>query len=143
MALWTIFNSHVAITGLGPLYGMSPDLSGFLAAYAVIFDGDPILGQWSIGGPMPNVIGGVVGYNPQGISYSHNKYEGDGSPTRPDLYQYGNNYKVVISQFQQLVDIAQAAGTDNYNVEILTQFNEQRVEQQIASNPYFFSGTPF
>ena len=37
------------IVGLGSLYGMSVDLAGFLAAYAIIFDGDPVLGTWSIG----------------------------------------------------------------------------------------------
>lgn len=37
------------ITGLGALYGMSPDLAGFLAAYGIIFDGDIVEGTWSIG----------------------------------------------------------------------------------------------
>ena len=42
------------VTGLGQAYGMTPDLSGFLAAFAIIFNGDPVLGTWSIGGPPPN-----------------------------------------------------------------------------------------
>lgn len=49
-------------------------------------DGD--LTSWSIGGPPPNSLLGSIGFlgAPQGLSGSHNKYEGDGSPTRPDLY---------------------------------------------------------
>lgn len=58
----------LAITGLGELYNMSPDLAGFLAAYAVVFDGDVITQTWSIGGPPPyNSIGGLL-TPPQGIS---------------------------------------------------------------------------
>jgi hypothetical protein len=53
-------------------------------------DGD--LTKWSIGGPPPQSllsgIGSGIGLlgTPQGLSGSHNKYEGDASPTRPDLY---------------------------------------------------------
>lgn len=62
------------ITGLGQAYSMSADLAGFLAAYAVAFDGDLVTQSWSIGGPntaapVSNLLG-----KPQGISYSHNKY---------------------------------------------------------------------
>lgn len=44
------------IDGLGEAYGMSVDLAGFLAAYAIIFDGDPLSGTWSIGGPLPQLL---------------------------------------------------------------------------------------
>jgi hypothetical protein len=73
-----------AIEGLGALYAMSAELSGFLAAYAIAFDGDPLTQSWSIGGPP----GGVLS-NPQGISWSHNKYEGDTSIGRCDAYLNG------------------------------------------------------
>lgn len=65
---------------------MGKDLGGFLALYGALIDGD--LTKWSIGGPTPNVPGtlGLLG-QPQGISGSHNKYESDVSPTRPDLYE--------------------------------------------------------
>jgi hypothetical protein len=65
---------------------MGTDLAAFLALYGAIFDGD--LTQWSIGGPSiaaPATLG-LLG-TPQGLSGSHNRYEGDASPTRPDLYQ--------------------------------------------------------
>jgi hypothetical protein len=67
---------------------MGLDLAGFLAVYGAVFDGD--LTSWSIGGPpsasLLSVTAGLLG-TPQGISGSHNKYESDASPTRPDLYE--------------------------------------------------------
>ncbi len=62
------------------------DLAEFLAVYGAIFDGDLI--SYSIGGPVNGLLnlGGLLGA-PQGLSGSHNKYEGDVSPTRGDLYQ--------------------------------------------------------
>lgn len=67
---------------------MGYDLGGFLSFYGAIADGDGT--QWSIGGPTPQVgslFGLIGGGVPQGISGSHNKYEGDVSPTRGDLYE--------------------------------------------------------
>ena len=70
---------------------MGTDLATFLAVYGAIFDGD--LTSWSIGGPPPaGLLGSLLGSvgllgTPQGISGSHNKYEADVSPTRPDLYE--------------------------------------------------------
>jgi hypothetical protein len=69
------------------VFGMGLDLATFLAVYGAIFDGD--LTSWSIGGPPPPSLLSSVGLlgTPQGISGSHNKYEADVSPTRPDLYE--------------------------------------------------------
>jgi hypothetical protein len=61
---------------------MGVDFSGFLAAYAVVVDGDVLSTTWSIGGPYPGSVLNSLGGQPQGISYSHNKYEGDASATR-------------------------------------------------------------
>jgi hypothetical protein len=66
---------------------MGTDLAAFLAVYGAVFDGD--LTSWSIGGPPTSGLLNLVGFlgTPQGISGSHNKYEADVSPTRPDLYE--------------------------------------------------------
>jgi hypothetical protein len=67
---------------------MGKDLGGFLSVYGAVFDGD--LTSWSIGGPPPaTLLNSAAGLltTPQGISGSHNKYESDVSPTRPDLYE--------------------------------------------------------
>lgn len=68
------------------VFNMGVDLATILAVYGAVMDGD--LTKWSIGGPDSRVGGGVLGLlgTPQGISGSHNKYEGDNSPTRGDLY---------------------------------------------------------
>ena len=64
-----------------------PDLAFFLATLGSVQAGDG--NYFSIGGP-PNqslpVAGGLLG-QPQGISNSHNRFEGDASPARGDLYQ--------------------------------------------------------
>lgn len=74
--LETIAHTHV-------LKGV--DLATVLAIYGAVFDGD--LKSYSIGGPTPTLpLLGLLG-SPQGLSGSHNKYEGDVSPTRGDLYQ--------------------------------------------------------
>lgn len=71
------------ITGLGQAYGMSVDLAGVLGAYAIAIDGDLVSLTWSIGGPQATL--GALD-NGQGISWSHNKYEGDTSISRCDAY---------------------------------------------------------
>lgn len=65
---------------------MGLDLSAFLGVYGAVFDGD--LTSWSIGGEPPGGLLSGIGLlgKPQGLSGSHNKYESDASPTRPDLY---------------------------------------------------------
>jgi len=70
---------------------MGLDLAAFLAVYEVVIDGDGL--EWSIGRPTLSVGLRV----PQGIPRSHNKYESDASPTRGDLYEYGDDYKLVMS----------------------------------------------
>lgn len=131
------------INGTYTVFGMGKDLGGFLAVYGALIDGNGA--AWSIGGPstqlaaLPNI--GLLS-TPQGISGSHNKYEADVSPTRPDLYEYGNDYKVITSQFKQLYDMQPNAATANYDLSVLTPFRAARFQQSIDNNPYFFNG-PF
>lgn len=75
------------ITGLEAAFGMGPGLSGFLGAYAILMNGDPLLQTWSIGGaPASNPLtSGLLG-QAQGISNAHNTYESDMSIGRPDAY---------------------------------------------------------
>jgi hypothetical protein len=71
----------------GSVFGMGTDLATFLAVYGAVMDGDLV--SWSIGGPPTSSLLSSIGLlgQPQGISGSHNKYESDASPTRPDLYE--------------------------------------------------------
>ncbi|KAH7346800.1 Chloroperoxidase [Rhexocercosporidium sp. MPI-PUGE-AT-0058] len=75
------------VSGLQALYNMQPALAIALSAYAVATDGNVLEGVWSIGGPLPKdyLVDGRLGTG-QGLSYSHNAYEGDSSIGRNDIY---------------------------------------------------------
>jgi hypothetical protein len=116
---------------------MGPTLSTFLSVLGGTLDGNLL--NWSIGGTPSLTQGGATGILGNGLIGSHNKYEADASPTRPDLYQAGNNYKTVTSQFQALIDYSPGGVV---TLESLTEFRSHRFDTQKATNPYFFNG-PF
>ncbi|KAK5629989.1 hypothetical protein RRF57_005704 [Xylaria bambusicola] len=126
---------HEIVSGSMDVFGMGADLATFLAIYGAVFDGD--LTSFSIGGPPPSLLdlGNLLG-GPQGLSGSHNKYEGDASPVYGDLYQYGNNLPQV-SQFTSLYELGRANG-DSVDLGVLEKYRVQRFEQSVANNPYFF-----
>lgn len=68
---------------------MGLDLAAVLSAYGAFFDG--VGTGWSIGGQQHIGIGG-----------SRGNYETDSSPTRGNLYQYGSNTDLVMSQFKEV-----------------------------------------
>ncbi|KAI1369416.1 hypothetical protein F5Y08DRAFT_325422 [Xylaria arbuscula] len=127
------------VKGSMDVFGMGTDLATFLAIYGAVFDGD--LTSFSIGGPPTSLLGlGNLLIAPQGLSGSHNKYEGDVSPIFGDLYQYGNNLPQA-SQFKTLYELGQENG-DSVDLDILEQYRIQRFNQSVAENPYFFNA-PF
>ncbi|KXL42991.1 hypothetical protein M433DRAFT_156311 [Acidomyces richmondensis BFW] len=111
------------------VFGMGIDLATFLAVYGAVVDGT--LTSWSIDGGEHTGIGG-----------SHNNYEGDNSPLKSDLNQYGSNQKLILEQFQTLYDLQPDASTANYNLEVLREFRGTRFQQSISENPYYVYG-PF
>ncbi|KAK5092798.1 hypothetical protein LTR70_005114 [Exophiala xenobiotica] len=131
------------IEATNQVFGMCLDLATFLSTYGAVLDGD--LTSWSIGGPPgdASLLAGLLS-QPQGISGSHNKYETDGSPTRGDPYQYGNDFLVQLSRFKALYDKQSGVPNDaaNYNLDILNNFRAERLAQSKAENPSFFSA-PF
>lgn len=76
-----------------------------------------------------------------GTAGSHNKYESDASPSRGDLYLYGDDFTMQMSQYQRLYDMGIANG-DNIDLELLNTFRSERFDHSVANNPYFFNG-PF
>lgn len=118
------------ITATETGFGMAQDLGGFLAIYGAIVDG--YLTGWSINGG-PHI----------GIGGSHNNYEGDSSPLKSDLNQYGNNGLLVRDQFYSLYNRQPDAATANYNLEVLRDFRKERYYESIAKNPYFSCESPF
>ncbi|PPJ50228.1 hypothetical protein CBER1_07209 [Cercospora berteroae] len=117
--------------------GMGPILAAFLAVLGASIDGDGT--SWSIHGTPPLGVGGPLARFGNGLSGSHNKYESDASPTRFDLYQSGNNFKININQFQELINFSPSGFVD---LNSLTAFRSKRFDDQIANNPFFFNG-PF
>lgn len=112
-------------------------------------DGNPLSLNpgWSIGGPPTqgqNLLGNLFGIlgAPQGLIGSHNKYEGDTSPTRGDLFVYGNSWKVQINQFQEMFDLQPDKATANYDIGVMSQLRQMTFERSVNTNPYFFYG-PF
>lgn len=76
----SIVSLEETVSGLGALYQMSPELAAALAAYAIALDGNVLEGVWSIGGPLPpDLLSDSLLGTGQGLSYSHNNYEGDAS----------------------------------------------------------------
>ena len=131
------------IDGTFAVFGMAQDLSGFLAVYGAIFDGN--LQGYSIGGPTAElpVLSGLLG-TPTGLSGSHNKYENDASPIRGDLYLFGNDYENQVQYFQQFFDTQAGVpdGQENFGLDQILDFRYTRFHDSINNNPYFFNG-PF
>ncbi|TGO28895.1 hypothetical protein BPAE_0021g00180 [Botrytis paeoniae] len=133
------------IDGTNRAYGMSLDLGTFLAVFGAVFDGNLL--SWSIGGPTPKVglpLGNLLGLTgtPRGISGSHNKYESDTSPTRPDLWLAGQSYNLEVPLFQKYYDaLVEGIGADEQYQNLL-DFRIDRFNNSITTNPYFFS-SPF
>ena len=64
------------------IYGIDFTFGLFLSVYATLMDGDPILQTFSIGKAPPSLLRLNVLGSGDGLSGSHNKFEGDASPTR-------------------------------------------------------------
>lgn len=127
------------MAGLGSAFGMGAGLSGFLAAYAIIMTGDPVLQTWSIGGaPATGALTKSLLGQPQGISYAHNTYESDMSIGRPDAYtNNGDAHSLDTSRFSS----AYATGMDDdrYTLDGLAQDFLAKGKSSVDLNPYFFS----
>jgi hypothetical protein len=93
--------------------------------------------SFSIGGPDSRVSTlGLLG-QPQGLSGSHNKFEGDASPTRRDLYVTGNNIDLDVQRFQDLYDLGKEK--DSYELQLLTDQRYALHQASIHENPYYFN----
>ncbi|QIW98310.1 hypothetical protein AMS68_003828 [Peltaster fructicola] len=130
------------VSGLGALYNLGPRISAVLAAYAVAVDGNVAEGVWSIGGPLPkdDLTGALLGTG-QGLSYSHNNYEGDSSIGRGDAYiNAGDAHSLNVTRFTDVYNIAVADGTDRYTLDKFRAKFEAAQDESIANNPYYFTG---
>ena len=128
---------------------MSPELAAALAAYAIAIDGNIVEGVWSIGGPLPQIglpiVGGLIG-NGQGLSYSHNNYEGDGSIARDDAYtNHGDAHSLNLTKFEGVYavggdDLSEEGRGQRYTLDKFRARFQQVQDTAIAENPYYFTG---
>ncbi|KAI9890494.1 MAG: hypothetical protein M1814_003978 [Vezdaea aestivalis] len=143
---WASLTQYVEATNR--VFGMGIDLATFLSTYSLVIDGNPlgIPPGWSMGGPVPGLGGGLLSGllgQPKGLTGSHNKQETDASPTHGDLYAFnGNNYDVQLPFFTALYDLQKTAAVPNYNLDVLFQHRQNRLDHSKATNPNFFYG-PF
>ncbi|KAJ3921573.1 hypothetical protein F5877DRAFT_64818 [Lentinula edodes] len=125
------------VNGSYTAFGMGRDLALSLAVYSTVMDGDITFLSFSIGeGDKP-----ILSQN--GLTGSHNNFEADASPIKGDLFQYGNNHDVQMSQFVQLYNLQSNVSDPsqvNYDIDVLTTFRLARFQQSIDNNPYFFNG---
>lgn len=126
---------------------MAPELAAALAAYAIAVDGNIVEAVWSVGGPLPAdpIVGGLIGTG-QGLSYSHNNYEGDGSIARYDAYtNHGDAHSLDVDKFENVYAVG---GNDKsvdgfgqrYTLDKFRQRLQQVQDDAIADNPYYFTG---
>lgn len=125
---------------------MALDLATFLAVFGTIFDGNPIslTPGYSIGGVSSraqNILGNGLGLlgEPQGLIGSHNKYESDTSPTRGDMYVFGEAYTVQVPFAEEYLAAIpeQPVGADQL-YEDLFPFRQKRFNDSLYGNPDFF-----
>lgn len=92
-----------AINGTYSGLGMGKDIASMAAAYAIVMDGDVLSQSFSIGGPYPGVVSNLLkGKQPAGLSYSHNRFESDGSMTRGDAYLNGGDaHSLQVAKFER------------------------------------------
>ncbi|WPH01851.1 Hypothetical protein R9X50_00470500 [Acrodontium crateriforme] len=131
------------VAGLGALYNLGPTLTTALAVYAVLITGNPLEGVWSIGGPLPTdpLTSALLG-NGQGLSYSHNNYEGDASIGRNDIYLGGGDaHSLNVTKFEHAYSVG--GDEDRYTMDKFRQHFGSVQQESIATNPYYFSGGAF
>ncbi|CAF9909710.1 MAG: hypothetical protein GOMPHAMPRED_006846 [Gomphillus americanus] len=135
------------VSGLGAAYNLGPVVTAALAAYAIALDGNVAEGVWSIGGPLPAdlLVGGLLGTG-QGLSYSHNNYEGDASIGRNDAYtNHGDAHSLNITKFERVYavggnDQSVDGRAQRYTLDKFRARFQEVQEESIANNPYFFTG---
>ncbi|KAJ5585785.1 hypothetical protein N7450_005572 [Penicillium hetheringtonii] len=132
--------------GLNKLYNLGIELGIFLAAYAVVTNGDLKDGTFSIGGPHSDTLVPNLG-NGRGLSYSHNSFEGDASFGRPDAFtNHGDAHSLSVERFEAAYatggnDTSEHGLDQRYTLDKFRAHYQEVQEYSIKTNPYYFTGT--
>ncbi|CAE6412122.1 unnamed protein product [Rhizoctonia solani] len=157
-----VTNLLEAATVCNKIFGMGIDISTALSAIATVLDGNPVTTKWSIGGSPGGLVLPPLLSAPQGLSGSHNKYEGDSSPTRWDAYMNnGDGNTVNLAYFKQLYNLlpgkhycfpcflyhsviscTESDPNANFNRDVIVKNRFTRFNTSVSENPNFFYG-PF
>ncbi|KAG8742553.1 hypothetical protein FRC11_014249, partial [Ceratobasidium sp. 423] len=133
-----------AIGACNKAFGMGIEIATVLSVIATVFDGNPVTQEWSIGGSPGGLVLPPLLSAPQGLSGSHNKYEGDSSPTRWDAYMNDGDVSTMnLAYFKQLYDMLPEKGPNaNFNYDVIVKNRAVRYNTSLSENPNFFYG-PF
>ncbi|KAF8699333.1 Peroxidase, family 2, partial [Rhizoctonia solani] len=150
-----------AIEATNKVFGMGTDLATVLSLYAskyyfakfselytqlypiAVYDGNPLTPDWSVGGSPGGLVLPPLLSAPQGLSGSHNKYEGDASATRADAYMNnGDASSLNLTYFKQLYDLQPEGPGANFDYDVIIQHRASRRQDSVSTNPHFFNG-PF
>ncbi|CAE6518627.1 unnamed protein product [Rhizoctonia solani] len=132
-----------AIEATNKVFGMGIDLATVLSVYSTIYDGNPLTLEWSIGGSPGGLVLPPLLSAPQGLSGSHNKYEGDASATRADAYMNnGDASSLNLTYFKQLYGLQPEGPSANFDYDVIIQHRATRRQTSVSTNPHFFNG-PF
>jgi hypothetical protein len=111
-----------------------------------VIDGDLAGGSWSIGGPQQSDPLTPLFGNGQGLSYSHNSYEGDGSIGRLDAFtNNGDAHSLSIEKFEAVYktggnDTSENGFNQRFTIDKFRARYQEVQEHSIATNPYYFTG---
>ncbi|KAH7341385.1 Chloroperoxidase [Rhizoctonia solani] len=139
-----VTNLIEAATVCNKVFGMGIEISTVLSMIATVFDGNPLTGEWSIGGSPEGPVLPPLLSAPQGLSGSHNKYEGDSSPARFDAYMNNGDASTMnLTYFKQLYDLLPEGDPEaNFDYDTIVKNRAMRFKTSISENPHFFYG-PF
>ncbi|KAF8753305.1 Peroxidase, family 2 [Rhizoctonia solani] len=128
-----------AIEASNEVFGMGTEIATLLSALGVLLDGNPLTFTWSIGegGPTGELVLPPLLASPQGLSGSHNKYEGDSSPTRWDAYMNnGDGSTMNLTYFKQLYDrLPEGDPEANFDYSIITANRVERFKTSVSDCP--------
>ncbi|CAE6416026.1 unnamed protein product [Rhizoctonia solani] len=131
-----------AILACNKVFGMGLEIGTSLSTVAMFLAGDLPTLSWSMGGSPGKSLLSPLLSNPQGLSGAHNKFEGDGSPTRLDLYMNNGDASTMSPElFKQLYDMLPENDPNaNFDYETIVENRARRYNHSLSTNPHFFYG---
>ncbi|CAE6341243.1 unnamed protein product [Rhizoctonia solani] len=137
-----VTNFIQAIGACNKVFGMGTEIGASLSTVAWVLTGNPLDMTWSMGGSPGGLVLPPLLSAPQGLSGAHNKFEGDGSPTRSDLYlNNGDASTMNLEYFKQLYDMKPEGDPNaNFDYDTIVANRAKRFRTSVSENPHFFYG---